>query len=295
MSYRGLRSGVYEGRNLQAPGMLRHGSLPRTDSSGQRSSQSHTLELAEKIAAQEAEIKRLDGENRRLASTQVVLRQELVDAQQEIQEVEALIRSIQTESDLQIRILLDKTANMELDIRSGPNLRTELQQAHAEAQSLVAVIQDLTTKTLIATRELEKANVDTKNLPELLAEHESLKQEQQMLRVTFEQEKSINVKEVKEMEEMEKDLVKMVREAEKLRLDLINVEQRARVPHGGGHPYSSQPPQQGIQPYGANHGISNFQTGEGIAGDNILPIGSSDGGAAPGGVNIAAQPMWGRT
>lgn len=43
---------------------------------------------------------------------------------------------------------------------------------------------------------------------------------------TFEHEKAVNVKEVKEMEEMEKDLVKMVREAEKLRLELISAEQQ---------------------------------------------------------------------
>ncbi|CAM8888764.1 unnamed protein product [Rhodiola kirilowii] len=298
MSYRGQRSGVYEGRSPQAPGMMRHGSIPGTESSGQRSSASKSIELAEKISVQEAEINRLDGENRRLASTQVVLRQELVDAQQEIQGAEALIRSIRTEGDLQIRILLDKTAKMELDIRSGPILRKELQQAHAEAQNLVAAIQDLTTNIHIATRELEKSNVDVSVLPELLTEYESLKEEQQLLRVTFEHEKAINVKEVKEMEEMEKDLVNMVREAEKLRINLINAEQRtlAPVPHGDAYtnPYSSQPHQQGIHPSGANYGKSHFHLGDGIAGDNMVPVGSNSGGVAPGGVNVAAQRTQGR-
>ncbi|CAM8898839.1 unnamed protein product [Rhodiola kirilowii] len=257
MSYRGQRSGVYEGRSPQAPGMMR----PWFDSRDQSLlARGHlhqiSIELAEKISVQEAEINRLDGENRRLASTQVVLRQELVDAQQEIQGAEALIRSIRTEGDLQIRILLDKTAKWELDIRSGPILRKELQQAHAEAQNWKNNTVTVRSDSGYKRERSERNGRDGEGL----GEHG--------------------------------------REAEKLRINLINAEQRtlAPVPHGDAYtnPYSSQPHQQGSHPSGANYGKSHFHLGDGIAGDNMVPVGSNSGGVAPGGVNVAAQPTQGR-
>lgn len=66
------------------------------------------------------------------------------------------------------------------------------------------------------------------------------------------------------------------------------------VRDGVGHPNSSQP-QQGIQPYSAEYGISHLQTGEGIAGDNMVPLGINVGGGAPDGVDLGAQPIWKRT
>ena len=44
---------------------------------------------------------------------------------------------------------------------------------------------------------------------------------------TFEYEKGLNVDQVREMQEMEKNLVVMAREVEKLRAEVLNAEKRA--------------------------------------------------------------------
>lgn len=44
---------------------------------------------------------------------------------------------------------------------------------------------------------------------------------------TFEYEKGLNMKQVKEMQEMEKNLVALAREVEKLRAEVLNAEKRA--------------------------------------------------------------------
>ena len=58
------------------------------------------------MLAQVAEIERLAGDNHRLAATHGALRQELVAAQQEISRIKAQIRSIETETDIHIRVFI---------------------------------------------------------------------------------------------------------------------------------------------------------------------------------------------
>ncbi|XP_054820379.1 protein FLX-like 4 isoform X2 [Prosopis cineraria] len=233
MAARGNIPAAFERRSVQAPGMMRHGPYPGVSSSAGHPS----LEplppqmLGDKIASQEAEIKQLVGDNRRLASTHVTLREDLVAAQQQVQKLKAHIRSIQTESDIQIRVLLDKIAKMERDIRAGENVKKELKLAHLEAQSLVAARQELNSQVERATQELKKVRGDVKSLPDLQDELDGLLQEHQRLRATFEYEKSKNVELVEQLKATEKNLIVMAREVEFLRAEIQNVEKRTRAPN----------------------------------------------------------------
>ena len=185
MAARGKIPAAFEGRSVQAPAMMRHGPFPGLSSAaGHHSLESlpHPQLLENKIAAQEAEIERLAGDNQRLASTHVALREALVAATQDVQKVKSHIRSIHTESDIQIRVLLDKIAKMEVDIRAGDSVKKELQQAHIEAQSLAAARQELSAEIQRATQELKKACSDVQSMPDLQAELDSLVQEHQRLR-----------------------------------------------------------------------------------------------------------------
>lgn len=169
----------YDRRPVQSPGMMRHGSLP-----GYRLLESLPRpELLEnKIAYQAAEIKQLAGDNHRLATSQVDLRQELLAAEEEVQTVKAHMRSIQTESDIQIRAMLDKIAKKEAEVVACEVVRKELQKAHMEAHSLVEVRKELRIQIRQATDELQKSRVEVKKLPDLHGELDSLRQEHQKLR-----------------------------------------------------------------------------------------------------------------
>lgn len=173
----------YEERTVQAPGMLRHGPFPGP-LAGHRLLEHlpHPELLEDKIAVQAAEIERLAGDNHRLAASHVTLREDLVAAQQEIPRLKAHIRSIHTESDIQIRVLLDKIAKMDAEIRASERLKKDLQQAHIEAQNLVKTRQELAAKIHQAAEELHKARLKVKSLPDLHAELDSLRQEHQRLR-----------------------------------------------------------------------------------------------------------------
>lgn len=264
----------YEGRSLHAPGMMRHGPYPGLGPSGHR--QLEPLHHPEnKLAHQAGEIERLVEENQQLAASQGGLRHELLSAQQELQRLKAHLRSIQTESDIQIRVLLDKIGKMEGTIRVGETVKKEFQQAHVEAQSLVVTRQELTSQIQQASQELQKARDDIKKLPEMHAELDKLRQEHKMLRATFEYEKGRNMEQVEQMQAMEKHLMDMAREMEKLRAEVANTEKRSHVPpphvpapygSGGGYMKSDPlyPPLQGSGHYDGGYGSrSNIPMGIG--------------------------------
>lgn len=173
---------VLEGQHIQAP-VMRHGQFPG-HSGGHRPLEpvAPAEALENKIAFQAAEMEQLSGDNHRLAASHGALRQELFAIQEEIQRLKAHMRSIQTESNIQIRILHDKIAKREADIRDGEVTKKDLQQAHKEAQNLVASRQKLSVQIEQARQKLEKARADVKNLPDLLAERDSLRKEYQRLR-----------------------------------------------------------------------------------------------------------------
>ncbi|KAI5585567.1 hypothetical protein BDE02_06G154200 [Populus trichocarpa] len=255
-----------EGRVIQAPGMMRHGPFPAGHHTSEPLSRSDLLE--HRFAAQAADIEQLAGDNNRLVTSHMALREDLAAAQQEVQRLKAHIRSIQTESDIQIRVLLDKIAKMEKDIRAGENVKKDLKQAHVEAQNLVKERQELATQIQQASHELQKIHTDVNSIPDLHAELENSRHELKRLRATFEYEKGLNIEKVEQMRAMEQNLIGMAREMENLRVDVLNAETRARAPNqyiggyanpdGYGRPFVHMgvgPTGEGIIPYNSSNSV----------------------------------------
>lgn len=239
----------YEGRSIQAPGMMRHGPFPGglVPAAPHRPLEPLPLPelLEKKMAVEAAEAARLLRENQRLAAAHVALREDLIVTQKEMQRIDAHIGSIQAESDIQIRGLLEKIGKMESDIRASEMVKKELQQAHIEAQSLFTVRQELTAEIQLVTEELQKIQADGKRLPELNVELDGLRQEHQKLRAAFEYEKSSNVEQVEQMRSMEQNLISMAREVEKLRAEVMKAEKGTHVPpnsYGGPGSYGGPDP-----------------------------------------------------
>ncbi|KAK7388428.1 hypothetical protein VNO78_23244 [Psophocarpus tetragonolobus] len=270
MAARGKVTPSFEGRPVQVPGMMRRGSV-----SGLGSVASHPLPLPQllenKIAAQDAEIEQLVADNRSLASGHVALREALVAAAQDVQKLKSHIRSIQTESDIQIRILVDKIGKGEADLRTGDSVKKELQLAHIEAQSLAASRQELSVQIHRATQELKKVHSDVKSIPDLQAELDGLVQEHQRLRGTFEYEKNKNIELVDYMKAKERNLIAMAREVEMLRAEILNAEKRVN-----GH--SSGP---FVDAYGRAHG--QMAAGQ-------VAVGESNGVAAVNSAGVSGAP-----
>ncbi|ONK70505.1 uncharacterized protein A4U43_C05F34400 [Asparagus officinalis] len=236
------RRHAYEGRDLHAPGMMRHGPFPGELRPADPRRPLEPLpppELLEnKIASQAAEIERLLRENQRLATTHVAMRDEIGANQQEIHRIKSHIGSIRTESDIQVRGLMEKIRKAEEDIRAGEIVKKELQEAHKEAQSLMTKRQELASEIQVLTEELQKISGGDKKMPELLAQLDGLRQEHQKLRATFEREKGSNIEQVEQMRAMEKNLISLAREVEKLRADVINAEKGEQLRNAAMNPYA---------------------------------------------------------
>uniref|UniRef100_A0A804RGH6 Transglutaminase21 n=2 Tax=Zea mays TaxID=4577 RepID=A0A804RGH6_MAIZE len=238
--------GHLDGLTAQAPALMRHGSFAAGSlSSHSPLESSSTLEMLEnKLAMQTAEVEKLIMENQRLASSHVVLRQDIVDTEKEMQIIRTHLGEVQTETDLHIRDLLERIRLMEADIHSGDAVKKELHQVHMEAKRLITERQMLTLETEDVNKELQKlsASGDSKSLPELLAELDGLRKEHLNLRSQFEFEKNTNIKQVEQMRTMEMNLMTMTKQAEKLRGDVANAERRAQaaVAKATGHAAGAQ-------------------------------------------------------
>lgn len=168
------------GRSIQAPGMVLHEELT---AGRRRIDQLPPPELRDnRLAARAAELEQLAGDNHRLAATYVALKQDLAAAQREVEKLKEHIRSSQAESDIQIRLLLDKIAKMEVELRASESTRKDVQEAHLQARSLVTANMELSGKIHQAMQELERARADIKKLPEMHAELDTLRKEHQKLR-----------------------------------------------------------------------------------------------------------------
>ncbi|MCL7043392.1 hypothetical protein MKW94_011137 [Papaver nudicaule] len=239
---------AYEGNFIQAPGMVNRGPFPAHHPL-ERHRPSECELLENKVASQKADIERYTVENQRLAATHVTLRHELVDAQQEMQKLQAHIRSIGTESDIQMRLLMDKMAKMEDEVRAGESIKKEVMQAHMEAKALIATRHELNAQIKHATQELQDTRSEVKQLPELHGELNNLFEEHKRLRVTFEYEKGLNVELVEQLQRMENDMMAMAREVEKLRSEVANAESRAcAAPNAYGAVFGNQDPYAALPP-----------------------------------------------
>ncbi|CAN4084337.1 unnamed protein product [Withania somnifera] len=274
------------GRSLQAPGIVLREEL----SAGRR----HVdplppPELREnRFAARAVELERLAGDHHRLAATYVALKQDLSAGQREVEKLKDHIRSTQTESDIQIRLLLDKIAKMEGNRRTIESSRKDVEEAHLEARNLVSANMELSGKIHHVMEELEKARAEVKKLPGMHAELNSLKKEHQKLRKIFEYEKGLNIEKVEQMKLMEKELIDMANEVERLRAEVSIAEKRAQGLDPYGRPYMNPDPMCPAPPMHLSTQVDSYQRsyipmGLGAMGDGTYPYGSSVAVSAQGG------------
>ncbi|CAN1223466.1 Protein FLX-like 2 [Linum grandiflorum] len=270
----GRRPHTLEGRSLQTSGIL--GPLPGVALVLDPASH-HPDRLENKVAAQAAEIDKLAKDNRLLVASNAALREDLLAVQKEAQQLKAHIRSIQTESEIQIRVLLEKIAKRDAaDIRAAENVKEDLKQALTEARNLVKDRPELLDKMRQASRELQMARAEVKGLPDLQAELDDLRQEYNRLRDSFKYEKGFNIAKVEELRSTEKNLIEMARQVDTLYAEILNTDKRANAAtlaavalHGAGGSY--------VDPYGR----SLVHQSSAAAGDGMMSNGNcSDAGAA---------------
>ncbi|KAL1813955.1 hypothetical protein ACET3Z_024020 [Daucus carota] len=213
------------------------------DGQGRRSGQApfyavnRTLE--EELAAQGAEVERLLAENQRLSATKGYLEHCVVVSQQDIQRLGAHINTTKTEADAQVRAMEEKIAKLEAEKSAAESIKEELHQAHTEAQGLLETNRKLSGQIQQALQETEIAKADIKRLPELQSTLERMKNEYQMLRKTFNQEKGQNVAKIEKIRVMEMDLARETEARNFMRTQVANAARRARggiiVPSGVGN------------------------------------------------------------
>ncbi|GAA0146239.1 hypothetical protein LIER_36277 [Lithospermum erythrorhizon] len=244
--------------------------------------------MEHKLAGQHMEIQKLVTENQRLASTHSTLRQELAAAQNELQLLHGHIGSLKSEREQQTRSLVDKIGKMETDLKAAESLKKDIQQARAEAQSLVTARQELIAKVQQLNQDLGKAGSQIQQMPRLFSELEALRQEYQHCRATYDYEKKLYNDHVEHLQAMEKNYMTMATEVEKLREKLANGTNFDRT----GSTYGA------AAGFNENNATGSYPGGqnayaEGYAPAQVatpLPGGLSAGGSAPNAVPNRGAP-----
>ncbi|OVA06434.1 hypothetical protein BVC80_479g7 [Macleaya cordata] len=256
--------------------------------------------MEQKLAAQHGEMQRLATENQRLAATHVALRQELAAAQQELQRLNSQIGAMKNEKEQHMRGLMDKIAKMEADLQATEPVKMELQQARADAQSLIAARQELISKVQQLTQDLQRTHPDIQQIPALMSELDGLRQEYQHCRATYDYEKKLYNDHLESLQVMEKNYISMAREVEKLRAELANnasLERRPGAPYGAAATGYKENEAAGHHPVGQNAYEDGYSVPQGRAPPTgtAAPYGGAAAAvAAPYGGGAAAAAAAGR-
>ncbi|ERM99090.1 protein FLX-like 3 [Amborella trichopoda] len=231
--YRPGPPGIHEGPFIRGPGPV-----PRP------------IILEEELEIQHEEIRRLVGDNRRLAEDRMVLQQELGLAKEELHRLNMVISDIRAEKDAQVRDMIEKGLKLEAELRALEPMKAEATQLRSDAVKLNAMRQELTAQIQAMTQDLARAQADNQQIPMLRSEIDGLRQELVRARTAFEYEKKANAEQMEQRQAMEKNLISMAREVEKLRAELVGLEQR-----GGHYGLKLGSPEIGVGgPYGDGYG-----------------------------------------
>ncbi|KAL7141210.1 hypothetical protein ABFS83_08G038300 [Erythranthe nasuta] len=231
--------------------------------------------MAHKLSAQHIEIEKLVTENRRLAATHGTLRQDLATAQHDLQMIHAHIADAKAEKEQQMKGIVDKMSIMDSELEAAEPIKAELQKARAEALSSVATRQELISKAQQLNHDLHKAHSEAQQIPSLIAELDSLRQEYQHCRGTYDYEKKLYNDHLESLQVMEQNYTAMSREVEKLRAELTN---SANFDPQTGGPYSGSA---GYNEAALAGHYASAQNAYAVAQGQVpLPGGGSGGGAA---------------
>lgn len=216
----------------------------------------HPAVYEEELELQHQEIRRLVGDNRRLAEDRIAFQQELVATKEEIHRLNLIIADIRAEKDAHSSKLIEKGLKLEADLRATEPLRNEVILLRADVQKLNAIRQELNEKVKTLTQDLKMAKVEHQQIPVLRSEIDGLRQELMRARAALDYEKKGNTELLDQRQAMEKNLVSMAREVEKLRADLANSDGR---PWGVGGAYGMKhgsPDAPFAPPYGEGYGVN---------------------------------------
>ncbi|XP_057488083.1 protein FLX-like 1 [Actinidia eriantha] len=224
----------------------------------------------ERIAAQHREIQSLLIDNQRLAATHVTLKQELSAAQQELRHLSVAAATVKAEKGAQVRAVHERSLKMEAEVRSIDTLSAELAHVRTDIQKLTASRQELTVKLKAIDDDLVRTRSESKQLPAIKADIETMHQEIQRGRAAIEYEKKAHASNVEQGLAMEESMISMAREIEKLRAELANAEKRARAaaaaaaaatPSGAGYTagYGNHEMGYGVNLYGDPYAMHQVQ------------------------------------
>lgn len=137
----------------------------------------HPALLEDELEIQHAEIRRLVGENRRLAEDRLGLQQELAITKEELHRMNIAITEIRAGNEAHSRELIEKGLKLEADLRATDPLRNEVIQLRAEAQKLNSLRQEMTTQVKNLKQDLAKLQADNQEIPLMRTEIDGLHQE----------------------------------------------------------------------------------------------------------------------
>lgn len=196
--------------------------------------------LEERIAAQSREIQTLLHDNQRLAVTHVTLKQELINAEQDVRHFSATAASVKAEKDAQVREVYNRSLRLDEEARSVDGIPVELDRVRADIQELRTQRKELSEKLRDIDEDLARTHSELMEFPALGAEIEALYKEMQRGRAAIENERKMRSKNYLLSEVMEKHMISMTHEAEKLRSELSNAERRAMAAATSGPAYAAQ-------------------------------------------------------
>ncbi|KAL8240667.1 hypothetical protein R6Q59_014022 [Mikania micrantha] len=258
-----------------------HGSFPPYDMPP------HPEIMEQKLAAQHVEMQKLATENQRFAATHGTLRQDLAAIQHELQMLHNHVGAVKSEREQKIMGLLDKNAKMEADLQGAEPIKMELNKARADAQNLLKSRDELVSRVQQLTEDHQRAHVDLQQIPALMSELESLRQEYHHSRATYEYEKKLYNEHLESLQVMEKNYMTMANEVEKLRAELKKHAENDRR-------MAAAAPYAGFAGHNDKEAAGHYPVGQSTFDDAyVVPQGrgllSGGGSAADGNTAVGAQ------
>lgn len=133
--------------------------------------------LEDRIAIQHREIQTLLVDNQRIAATHVALKQELAAAQHDLRALSASSATSKAERDAHVRELYDRSRTMEAELRGLDAVAADLAQVRADVHKLSAARNDVAADLQALEDDLARARLDSKPVPAIKAEIETLNRE----------------------------------------------------------------------------------------------------------------------
>ncbi|XP_073062156.1 protein FLX-like 1 isoform X2 [Primulina eburnea] len=183
--------------------------------------------LEERNAAKSREIQTLLHDNQCLAVTHVSLKQESINAEQDVRRFSATTASVKAERDAQVREVYNRSLRLEEQARSVDGIPAELDRVRADIRGLRNDRKEMSENLRDIDEDLAMTHSELMELPALRSEIEALHKEMQRGRSAIEYERKMRAKNYLLSEVMEKHMISMAHEAEKLRSELANAERRA--------------------------------------------------------------------